>query len=121
MTRCGLLANSNILDTSDTLANRFEPVQRWGMSPFTGDPTNAIWNSVKIGQFMQAGQQFSNVQAAFRLAFELPKVARIAVGADQPEHLREISAAKSLRVDGRQLERYRELLRQHAANSAVAR
>jgi len=45
---------------------------------------------VDLHTFLAADQECSTRQAAFRLAYELPCVARVAVGTSNPAHLREL-------------------------------
>lgn len=83
---------------------------RWGMSPFAGNADDPTWQRISAGIFLRPGQQTATLPAAFRLAFELPRVAAVAVGSADPRHLRELAAAVDLDVDAGQVARYRELL-----------
>jgi aryl-alcohol dehydrogenase-like predicted oxidoreductase len=83
---------------------------RWGMSPFAGDAGHPAWQRISAGIFLRPNQQAGPLPAAFRLAFELPRVAAVAVGSADPRHLREFAAAVDLEVDSEQVARYRRLL-----------
>jgi aryl-alcohol dehydrogenase-like predicted oxidoreductase len=50
------------------------------------------------------------MQAAYRLAFELPTVQRVAVGTRKVGHLHELVDAVKLRVADGTINRYRELI-----------
>ncbi|MEV7796884.1 hypothetical protein AB0O68_33730 [Streptomyces sp. NPDC087512] len=56
-------------------------------------------------------QQATPVQAAFRAAYHLPPVNAVAVGTDDPDHLRELTKAQSFAVDEEAVGHYRSLLR----------
>jgi pyridoxine 4-dehydrogenase len=57
------------------------PDCRWGMSPFGGSTSSEAWHAANLGAFLQPEQRCSTLQAAFRLAYELPPVSHVAVGA----------------------------------------
>jgi aryl-alcohol dehydrogenase-like predicted oxidoreductase len=81
------------------------------MSPFAGHATDPVWAVVNVGAFLDSDQQCSPLQAAFRVAYELPPVSRIAVGTNRVDHLRDLVTALRLRTDGDRIGKYRELLR----------
>ncbi|MEU1372625.1 hypothetical protein ABZ442_03030 [Streptomyces triculaminicus] len=58
------------------------------------------------------------LQAVFRTAFSLPEVGRIAVGTDNPSHLRELTDALRYEPDVGRLRMYRQLLRQRTGRQA---
>jgi aryl-alcohol dehydrogenase-like predicted oxidoreductase len=112
MLRAGLLVAAEVMDAAAELATRLAvtPPGRWGMSPFGGDRAGEVWDAVNVAQFLGAGQAFTPRQAAFRIAYELPTCARVAVGTNTPAHLGELVAASTLRVDTDVIARYRQLL-----------
>lgn len=119
MTRAGLLVGSDILDAGDALAARWDldMSARWGMSPFGGYATDQVWATVNVRTFLDAGQECSTLQAAFRVAYELPPVSRIAVGTNRVDHLHDLVAALRLSTDKNRVGRYRELLRAKATTA----
>lgn len=117
MSRAGLRVSADILDASDTIATwcDLEVNARWGMSPFAGHAADPVWAKVNVHTFLEAGQECSVLQAAFRAAYELPPVQRIAVGTNCIDHLRDLVGALRIRVDINRTSAYRELLRTRAA------
>jgi aryl-alcohol dehydrogenase-like predicted oxidoreductase len=113
MVRAGLLVCAEILDASERLATWFDLAEhaRWGMSPYGGDATHPVWEQINARQFLETGQACSPISAAFRVAYELPQVSRMAVGASSVEHLAELVAARALDTNGNRITRYRSLLR----------
>jgi len=116
MTRAGLLVGYNILRASESLAALFRlPVQaRWGMSPFGGDTADPIWRTVNTRALVPACGEHTALQAAFRVAYCLPEVSRVAVGTSRPDHLRDLADATALDVDQDAIRCYRQLLRASA-------
>lgn len=116
MVRAGLLVSTEVLGASEALSARFglDVDARWGMSPFGGRTTDPVWDMVNARVFLHGGQTCSNLQAAFRVAYELPRVGRIAVGTNSVGHLRDLLAAVTQRADERAIIRYRELLHSRA-------
>ncbi|MGH3695277.1 MAG: aldo/keto reductase [Pseudonocardiaceae bacterium] len=121
MCRAGLLVSADVLDAGDTIATLcgLDVSARWGMSPFAGQATDPVWTTVNVRAFLEAGQECSTLQAAFRTAYELPPVSRIAVGTNSIDHLRDLVTALRLRADNNRISSYRELLR--AKNTTAAR
>ncbi len=113
MVRAGLLVRAEILDASERLATWLGLAAhvRWGMSPCGGQATHPIWDEVDARQFLQGSQDCSRISAAFRVAYELPQVSRVAVSTSSAEHLAELVAATALDADDNQIARYRSLLR----------
>ncbi|MGQ0778703.1 MAG: hypothetical protein ACT4NY_30535 [Pseudonocardiales bacterium] len=113
MVRAGLTVDSDILDASEDVAALVSvaPNGRWGMSPFGGSTHDEVWATTNIRTFLRPGQVCSNVQAAFRIAFDLPRVSQLAVGASSATHLNELAAATQLLVDVDTITRYRRLIR----------
>ncbi|WP_232794848.1 aldo/keto reductase [Kitasatospora sp. NRRL B-11411] len=120
LVRAGLLVGHEVLAAAESLAAQWgiRPEQRWGMSPFGGGPADAPWGRSAPRIFL-AGESAgaSAVQAAFRVAFEVPGVGAVAVGTDRPDHLRELVDATGLAVDRELIRRYRELLVERADHS----
>lgn len=113
MVRAGLSVDSDMLDASKDLAALLSvaPNARWGMSPFGGSAHDEVWSTTNIRAFLRPGQECSNLQAAFRIAYDLPRVSQIAVGTRSATHLRELAAATRLCVDTDTITRYRQLIR----------
>ncbi|MGH3888250.1 MAG: aldo/keto reductase [Pseudonocardiaceae bacterium] len=113
MFRAGLLARSEILDAGEKLATWFGLGRhaRWGMSPYGGQATHPVWSEIDTRQFLQGSQDCSLIQAALRVAYELPQVSRMSVSASTGEHLAELVAATALDTDDNRIARYRALLR----------
>ncbi len=112
MVRAGLAVTGDALAASErTAALLAVPSEgRWGMSPFAGNAGDPTWRRISPGIFLRPGQQVGALPAAFRLAFELPRVTAVAVGSADPRHLRDLAAAVDLDVDAGQVARYRGLL-----------
>jgi pyridoxine 4-dehydrogenase len=73
---------------------------------------------VNPARFLSPGQPCTPLQAAFAVAFHLPVVSRVAVGADHMGHLAELVAAARLEVDTASVAAYRSAL---AGRDTVAR
>ncbi|MGH3830645.1 MAG: aldo/keto reductase [Pseudonocardiaceae bacterium] len=113
MVRAGLLVHSEILDASEKLTTWFglDARARWGMSPYGGEATHPVWDQVDVRQFLQGTQECSPAQSAFRVAYELPYVSRMAVSVGTGEHLAELVATTALDTNSDRITRYRSLLR----------
>lgn len=120
MTRAGLLVSHEILRASEALAASFDlPVRaRWGMSPFGGNAHNPIWQALDTRPFLAPGEDHYALHAAFRVSYYLPVVSTIAVGTSDPDHLRNLVTARTLRVDDQAIHRYRQLLEARAKADA---
>ncbi|WP_239309319.1 aldo/keto reductase [Frankia sp. Cj3] len=120
MHRAGILVPARVLDAIDDLAGclEVETERRWGMSPFGGDTGDSVWRTLALRPFMAAGEECSTAAAAFRLAFALPPVGRVAVGTNRPEHLADLVRALDLGVDGHNVERFRDMLARRQAHAA---
>lgn len=70
-----------------------------------------MWGRIDSRVFLRDGIGLSPVQAAFRAAYELPKVGTVSVGTDNPAHLSDLVDALTGQVDERAIEEYRALLR----------
>ncbi len=113
MVRAGLLVGSDVLYAAETVASQWglPPQARWGMSPFGGDTADPVWSAFDPRLFLKGDASLSRAQAAFRTSFLLPQVASVAVGADDPEHLRQLVDCLGHTVNEELLEQYRQLLR----------
>ncbi len=122
MVRAGLLVRAEILDASEKLATWFGLGRhaRWGMSPYGGKTTHPVWDEVDARQFLETGQDCSPIPAAFRVAYELPQVSRVAVSTSSGEHLAELVAAAALDTDDNRIDRYRSLLRAKALTTEAS-
>jgi aryl-alcohol dehydrogenase-like predicted oxidoreductase len=115
MVHAGLTVNSAVLDAAETLTAQWKPNARWGMSPFGGDADDPVWQTFDPRIFLQGpADDMSRLQAAFRLAYQLPPVDTVAVGTDNPAHLRELLNALPRKVNSTAIHQYRSLLRQRA-------
>jgi aryl-alcohol dehydrogenase-like predicted oxidoreductase len=112
MVRAGLTVDAATLAAADRLATLLgvDPVNRWGMSPFAGRTTETAWRTTNLAPFLEPGQPHTSLQAACRLAYELPHVTHLAVGTDNPVHLRELVVATELAVSAQAVGRYRQLI-----------
>lgn len=116
MVRAGLLVRAQILDASERLATWLGLGRHalWGMSPYGGQATHHVWDEVNARRFLQGSYDCSPIAAAFRVAYELPQVSRVAVSTSSGEHLAELVAATALDADDNLIARYRSLLRAKA-------
>ena len=112
MIRCGLRVDIHTLDAAEALAERWSDhsTQVWGMSPFGGNASDPVWSRFDAGVFLrEASSHLTQAQAAFRTAYHLPQVNTIAVGTDDPAHLRELVDALPFELDEQAVLRYRAL------------
>ncbi|PGH48133.1 aldo/keto reductase [Streptomyces sp. Ru87] len=117
MVRAGLFTPLDVLEASETLAARWHlgTDRLWGMSPFGGGTRDPLWETFNSRVFIQnPDDDLTTVQAAFRAAYRLPQVERVAVGTDDPSHLAELIAALLYETDDDRLCTYRQLLRDRA-------
>lgn len=109
MVRVGLLVPASVLTAAEDLLTRLRlaPVNRWGMSPFAGDP--GLLTETGIHQFLgpAADAGSSTTAVALASAWHLPRVARLAVGTASTDHLAELVAAGQIPVDADRIKRYR--------------
>jgi aryl-alcohol dehydrogenase-like predicted oxidoreductase len=113
MVRAGLLVPIEVLDASDVLAQQWAVPhsRRWGMSPFGGRAHDELWSRIlNPAEFLHDGAN-SRLEAAFRVAYHLPDVSALAVGSNNPEHLRALTAALKTTPNIELLATYREALR----------
>ncbi|MCP3822178.1 hypothetical protein NLX86_30030 [Streptomyces sp. A3M-1-3] len=111
MVRAGLLVGVDTVEAADLLAERWRPSAIWGMSPFGGSTAEPVWETFDPRIFVQDTQQWTSVQAAFRVAYHLPAVDAVAVGTDNLDHLRELQESLEYEVDEATVSQYRRLLR----------
>jgi hypothetical protein len=118
--RAGLSLNAAHLEAADELAALLDvtPECRWGMSPFAGSTTDSAWHSPSLRGFLRTGQDHTPLQAAFRLAYELPAVTHVAVGTDDPAHLDELVVAIELPVAPGAIGHYRQLIGAEATRAS---
>lgn len=116
MVRAGLLVGMKTLESAEALARAcaLERDQVWGMSPFGGTGSAAVWHRFDPRVFLRDGRRFSRAQAAFRAAYHLPRVGTVAVGTDDPSHLRELAGALEGEIDDRAVQEYRRLLKERS-------
>ncbi|MFH9562447.1 aldo/keto reductase [Streptomyces globisporus] len=115
MVRAGLLVGIDILEAAESLVTRWRPSQVWGMSPFCGNATQEVWERFDPGVFLRDSASVTKAQAAFRSAYNLPRVDAVAVGTDNVEHLRELAEALTFEVDDQIVKDYRQLLKARQA------
>nr|WP_258049734.1 aldo/keto reductase [Streptomyces finlayi] len=115
MVRAGLLVGIDILEAAESLVTRWRPSQVWGMSPFSGNATQEVWERFDPGVFLRDSASVTKVQAAFRSAYNLPRVDAVAVGTDNVDHLRELTEALTFEVDDQIVQEYRQLLKDRQA------
>lgn len=110
MVRAGLLVGSDVLEAAEDLVTRWRPVRVWGMSPFGGSTTEAVWGKFDPRIFLCGSPTATPVQAVYRSAFSLPPVDAVAVGTDNVDHLHELVSALAYEVDDQMVREYRLLL-----------
>ncbi|MFG3293353.1 aldo/keto reductase [Streptomyces sp. NPDC048179] len=111
MVRAGLLVGIDVLEAAEALAARWRPSQLWGMSPFGGSTAQNVWQRFDPRVFLRGSPPASGSQAAFRSSYALPRVAAVAVGTDNVDHLRELTEALAYEVDDNVVWEYRQLLK----------
>ncbi|MFC5186798.1 hypothetical protein [Actinomadura harenae] len=84
-----------------------------GMAPFGGAPATVPWPAPRT--FVPGRQATTPLQAAFAVAYHLPRLAAVAVGTDQRDHLAQLVAAARLDIDPARVAAYRTLLTQREA------
>lgn len=110
MVRSGLLVGVDVLEAAEAIAARWRPSRVWGMSPFGGSTSEAVWGRFDPRIFLRDALPATRVQATFRSAYSLPRVDAVAVGTDNVEHLRELVEALSYQVDDQVVQEYWQLL-----------
>lgn len=112
MVRAGLSLTTEQLDAGEGLGweLNLDADQLWGMSPFGGSTREPAWTTTDLSSFLLPERDHTPVQAAFRLAFELPHCTRLAVGSGNKQHLSELCAATQLELNLVAVDKYRELI-----------
>ncbi|MFJ4945612.1 hypothetical protein ACIP4V_23840 [Streptomyces albidoflavus] len=110
MVQSGMLVGVDVLEAAEALVTRWRPSRVWGMSPFGGSTTEAVWGKFDLRIFLPDSPPATRVQAAFRSAYGLPRVDAVAVGTDDVDHLRELTGALAYEVDDQVIREYRQLL-----------
>lgn len=110
MLRAGLLVGAEVLQAGETLASRMDPAAVWGMSPFAGNASDPVWARFDPRLFLRVPERVNRAQAAFRVAFHLPEVAKMAVSSNSGEHLGELVESLAHSVDSAVVTEYRRLL-----------
>ncbi|MEV6319422.1 aldo/keto reductase [Streptomyces sp. NPDC051776] len=113
MVRAGLLVGARTLDAADAVTTAWGLTSDsiWGMSPFGGSTRAPVWDRIRPGAFLRDGDSLSSAQAAFRVAYCLPRVGTLAVGTNEPTHLGELMDALDSEVDELAVREYRGLIR----------
>jgi pyridoxine 4-dehydrogenase len=114
LVRAGLTVPEVVLAAAETISEAYgiAAAGRWGMSPFGGSTADSVWRTVNLSAFVASQRPYSRLQAAFRLAYELPFVTRIAVGTNDAEHLTELAdATNDVELAADTITEYRELIR----------
>ncbi|WP_370652805.1 aldo/keto reductase [Frankia sp. Cj5] len=115
MHRSGVLASPAVWEAADTFAGllRVDVRNRWGMSPFGGDTRLPFWGDLNLASLLSTRppSDIAAPQVAFRLAYELPPVARVAVSVNGLNHFTQLVEATRLEVVPEKIERYKDLLR----------
>ncbi|MFJ4338500.1 hypothetical protein [Streptomyces sp. NPDC088915] len=110
MARAGLLVGVDVLEASEALVARWRPSRVWGMSPFGGNTTEAVWERFDPRIFLRDSPLATKIQAVFRSAYGLPPVEAVAVGTNSVDHLRELVGALAWEIDDQVVSEYRQLL-----------
>ncbi len=114
MVRAGLMVPWASLDAVEALTASMRPRERWGMAPFGHNTRAPVWTTLDTSAFLAPGRSVPTVEAALAIAFSLPRVARIAVGTTNPDHLEQLQGTRQLEADEIVVGRYRDLLRRKA-------
>lgn len=113
MVRCGLAVPGYILAAGEQFIMDLQPREVRGMSPFGGNTAAPIWSKVDPTRFLTAAAQAkepNRIQAAFAVAFSVPRVTAVAVGTQDASHLGQLCEAAELQADPDTVARYRALL-----------
>lgn len=120
MVRAGLLVGARTLDAAEALIAAWGLTghEVWGMSPFGGLARAPVWDKFNPGAFLRGVDRLSRVQAAFRVAYALPRVCALAVGTDEVAHLGELRDALTSEPDEDVVRAYRDLIRERAGGQS---
>jgi pyridoxine 4-dehydrogenase len=123
MLRAGLTVAAVELAAGEQLAARLslDRAQLWGMAPFGGVASDPVWTAAVTSPFLAGTPECTPIQAAFRVAFEIPAVGQVAVGVSRAEHLHQLLAACGLRPEPAQLAAYRRLIDAYRLSASAAR
>ncbi|WP_351222492.1 aldo/keto reductase [Streptomyces sp. NPDC002133] len=110
MVRAGLLVGIETLEAAELISRRWQPSAVWGMSPFGGSTSEPLWERFDPRVFIRDAQHCTPAQAAFRTAFALPAVDKVAVSTSSIDHLRELVGSLDYQVDQQTVDHYRRLL-----------
>lgn len=113
MVRCGLTVPAHILAAAEQFIMELQPRELRGMSPFGGSGADPIWSKVDPTRFLEAASRAEAPDlftAALAVAFAVPRVAAVAVGTGDVDHLDQLCGAAHLRADADTVARYRALL-----------
>lgn len=113
LVRAGLTVPDLVLAAAEAISETFgiAAAERWGMSPFGGSTAETVWRTANLSAFLTSQRPCSTQQAAFRLAYELPSVTRIAAGTSNTEHLTELVDATDVELAADAINQYRGLIR----------
>ncbi|MGW5456703.1 aldo/keto reductase [Nocardia sp. NPDC003979] len=113
LVRAGLTVPDSALAAAEAMSRALgiAAAGRWGMSPFGGSTADNVWRTANLSAFLTSHRPCSTSQSAFRVAYELPSVARIAVGTGDTEHLTELVDATDVEIGADTITQYRELIR----------
>ncbi len=112
MIRAGLAVPPAELVAGEHLAGALglDQGQVYGMAPFGSQPRDPAWTASVTGPFLAPGQRCTPIQAAFRVAFALPPVGRMAVGISSIAQLHQLRAATELEIQPGAVAGYQRLL-----------
>ncbi|UGQ09798.1 aldo/keto reductase [Yinghuangia sp. ASG 101] len=122
MVRAGLLVPIDVLDASDVLMDGWgiAPEHRWGMSPFGRQPRAPLWDQILDPcTFLRDGDGLTRLEGAFRVAYNLPDVAAVAVGSDNPAHLRGLVSSLKSTPNLGHLDAYGDALRERIRSRSL--
>ncbi len=113
LVRAGLTVPDSVLAAAEAISGAFgiTAAGRWGMSPFGGSTADNVWSTANLSTFLTSQRPYSTPQAAFRVAYELPSVTRIAVGTGDAVHLAQLVDATDVEIGYETITQYRELIR----------
>ncbi|AHH98685.1 hypothetical protein KALB_5323 [Kutzneria albida DSM 43870] len=121
MVRTGLTLDAAMLTATEDLLRHLniDAPRCWGMSPFAGTTEHPVWSQAPLDAFLLPGQQHTAPQAGYRIAFELPRCARITVGTTSTRHLDQLLDATHLRLRADAITGYRHLIGAPTGNLAL--
>ncbi|MGH3871479.1 MAG: aldo/keto reductase [Pseudonocardiaceae bacterium] len=122
MVRAGLLVPTDVLAAAEHLADWFAVriENRWGMSTFAGRAADPVWEELNLQAFLALTVHCSTVQAAFAVAYAIPKVHRLAISTNQPAHLEQLVTASRLPLIQAEITGYRRHLAEVTVRARTA-